>query len=348
MNFSKYGIITNDVELSYYNDRYLNHHKSILLQKESLLPIKGYTVDIKDKSKNIVSTLGEFFEREILINKNQNFSENLIGFSLINGNTKTISKDTIIYNNKFVDSCGMASHIKSFDIIKKSLFEFFERQCLVLSYLSQHPGQEIDESMFNDDINEYRNYLFNFVDELKFFNISLSERVYVILGIGLGETYKCIGLGTSENITEAIISSQQEMLQYFFSSYRKSKKEINYSTKKNSKDLYHVYFESLTCNEFNACYKYLEGGSFSTHFHKHNEFNIKNFLNEIYLNYRMEPFAFFFPNQRSIDHLKIIKIMDQNWFPNIYPNSFLEKTYINAESITGRKLDRSIKYIPFP
>lgn len=348
MSYSKFGIITNDVDFSYYSDRYLNHHKSLIIQKESFLPIKGYTVDIKDKNKNIVSTLGEFFEREILINKNQSSVNSLEGFSLISGKIKVVSKDMIIYKNKFVDSCGMASHIKSCDLIKKALYEFYERQCLVLSYLSRHPGQILEESILDNDNIKYRNYLYNFVDELKFFNISLSESVFVVLGIGIGEKYKCIGLGTSESIVEAIKGSMQEMLQYFFSSYSKTNKKINYATKKNTKDMYHVYFDSLTCNEFRECYKYLENGNSSISFNIFHEFNLQKFLQEMYLNYNMEPFAFFFPNQRNIGHLKIIKIIDENWFPNIYPKSFLEKTLLNVEALTGRKLDRSFEYIPFP
>lgn len=353
MSYNKMGILANDVEFSLYNDRYLNHHHSILISKESKIPIKAYTVDINMRNSNILSTMGELFEREILINKNQNKKDEILGFSLIDGSIKSKPKREIIYVDKFVDSCGMASHTNSFELIKKALFEFFERQCLILSYLSKYPGFKIGEDILqNEEINRYRKYLNNFIDEVKFYNISLSTQLNVVLGIGIGHKNKCIGLGTSENLLEAIKKSMQEMLQYFFGSCSKNSSISNSNLlmeyEESNRDLYHAYFDSITSQELNEEYEYLEKGAVANNIVQLNRFDIKKFIDDINTMQRMEPYAFFFPNQRNLSNLKILKIYDFNWFPNLLPLTYSEELYIKIENLVGRKLIRGCKYIPFP
>lgn len=352
MSYNKMGILANDVDFSLYNDRYLSHHHSILITKESNILIKAYTVDINMKSQNILSTVGELFEREILINKNHYKKDEVLGFSLIDGKVRFIPKRELIYVDKFVDSCGMASHINSYELVKKALFEFFERQCLIISYLSKYPGYRIDNSILqNEDIGRYKKYLDNFIDDVKFYNISLSKQLNVILGIGTGEKNKCIGLGTSESLSEAIKKSMQEMLQYFFGAISKNStynSDLLLKSEKKDRDIYHAHFDSLTSLELNSEYKYLEKDGFVNNGLKCDKFNLYKFINEIYIMQKMEPYVFFFSNQRNLPNLKILKVFDYNWFPNLLPLTYSEELYSKVEKLTGRKLIRKCKYIPFP
>lgn len=352
MSNNKMGILANDVDFSLYNDRYLSHHHSILITKESRISIKAYTVDINMKNQNIISTMGELFEREILINKNQDKNDEICGFSLNTGKVKTIPKKDIIYVDKFVDSCGMASHVNSYELIKKSLFEFFERQCLILSYLSKYPGHRIgDDFLQNENLNIYRKYLNNFIDKVSFYNISLSSQLNVVLGIGIGYKNKCIGLGTSENLSDAVKKSMQEMLQYFFGTCSKNSADasnIRLEYEESNRDIYHAYFDSLTSKKLNEEYKYLEESGSVNNVMQCNDFDLHKFLNEINIMLKMEPYAFFFPNQRNLSNLKVLKIYDYNWFPNLLPLTYSEELYSRIEKLTGRKLIRGCKYIPFP
>lgn len=354
MNYYRMGIISNDIDFLLYYDRFLTHHTSMLVLKNSSLPIKAYTTDIKEKYTNLLSTIGELFEREVLINKNQKKAEDITGFSLLNGTFKSIPKRDVIFIDKFVDSCGMASHTNSYLLIKKAVFEFFERQCLVLSYLSKTPASKVKNSFLfkNEELNIYRKYLLNFIDELKFYNISISNQVFVILGIGVGEQNKCIGIGTSEILGDALKKAMQEMLQYFMYTFSKDSGTLDSIEDKTRnierKDLYHEYFDSLSSNELNQKYDYLENEFVLEITEKYDSFNLQKFLKELKSGFNMDLYAFYFSNQRNLSNTKTVKILDFNWFPNILPLTYKTSVYSYVEANSSYKLDHNCKYIPFP
>lgn len=44
----------------------------------------------------------------------------------------------------------------------------------------------------------------------------------------------------------------------------------------------------------------------------------------------------------------LIKVLDLNWFPNLFPRSYEEKVYDFVEKVTHKELDRKCEFIPFP
>lgn len=212
-------------------------------------------MDIEKKREHIKSTLGEFFEREVLINSNPILGRQRIMTSLIDGSVKYVSLSELIFLDDFVDSCGMASHTLAEEVIWKAYKEFFERQSFIASFLFQLPACEIRIEK-ERDLRKGHQYILNYLEEIKYFNISLSKDNYVILAIGWSDKRKAAGLGTSRNIKRAIDKAQKEILQYF--AVAKNKREI---TAENiidlKKDLYHLNFDKMSVVDFKKEYEYL-------------------------------------------------------------------------------------------
>lgn len=346
----KLGILKNDVNFINNIDIFLNHHKNIYISREDILNIKAYTVDLQDYNNNILSTIGEFFEREILISKD-NINDYVNCFSLLDGSIKKLKKNSLIFIDKFVDSCGMASHINSDEVIFKSFCEFFERQIFIYNFLSKSKSKKIKIN-YNYNLYKYNCYLKNFVDEVNFFDISLVDDLYIIVGLGSGKN-KCIGLGTSTSLSDAINKAQKEMLQYFASSTTKYKNNLGFNINKNKiDDLYHLKFEKLTNKEFEKEYKYLFENCnefiLKNERLEENKFNLNKFIIKINNHLGMNPYLAFFKNKRNLSNLKITKVIDTNWFPNMNPKLFDIKTIKYIENITSSKLDTRCEYIPFP
>lgn len=64
--------------------------------------------------------------------------------------------------------------------------------------------------------------------------------------------------------------------------------------------------------------------------------------------YGMSPHIVFLPSKRDIENLKIVRIIDFNWFPHMNPSHYNREIYDYVQNITKIKLDENVKYIPFP
>ncbi|EJH6408781.1 YcaO-like family protein, partial [Enterococcus faecalis] len=245
------GFLRNKVNFVLNEDLFMSHHYNVYIEKYSKRPIKAYEVDLKNKRQHILSTIGEYLERETLINENSPKEHTVIATNLIDGSIKQVNLDMILFKNSFVDSSGMASHKKSKPLIWTAYKEFFERQSYITNFLFHTKAQQLNIDKI-EEIKKIDRYLTNYLDNVKYYNISLSKNLYVVLAVGYGEKYKAVGLGTSQSARKAVIKSQKEILQYFATSYSKYKEgQVSQRSEVviDNKDIYHDYFDRLRPEE---------------------------------------------------------------------------------------------------
>lgn len=179
---------------------------------------------------------------------------------------------------------------------------------------------------------------------IQFYNISLIESFYVILGKTIYNGNFYIGLGASNDIDKAIFQCIKEIFQmdyiYSFHGKNNSKKEIDYVD----------IFMSLSTDRISEAYKYLDE-NFTVCEYKEltsREFSIDNIFQQLNKQYNMKPLIIFLAPLRMINNLKIVKVLDRNWFSNLFPMSYEEKVYDFVEKVTHKELDRKCEFIPFP
>lgn len=300
------------------------------------------------KIPTILASVGEFFERERMMPNKLNrkiFKDDLItGYSLIDEQIVQINMNTIIGNeNNFVDSCGLASHTNSNDCIFNAIKEFIERQSFIFNYLSKESGK-----LINLDCIEKYEYILKKFKNFKFYNVSLIDEFYVILGKGIYDGNFYIGLGASNCLDEAISQSIKEIFQ-MDSIYSYKKLNILKFNDKKGND-YLDLFMSLSTDQINKAYKYLDENCIVCDYEKmvSKKFSVDKIFGQLNEHYCMKPLIFFLDPLREIGNLKFVKVLDLNWFPNLLPKTYAEKVYDFVESVTNKKLDRRCEFIPFP
>ncbi|EGO2662735.1 YcaO-like family protein [Enterococcus faecalis] len=345
------GFLRNKVNFVLNEDLFMSHHYNVYIEKYSKRPIKAYEVDLKNKRQHILSTLGEYLERETLINENSPKEHTVIATNLIDGSIKQVNLDMVLFKNSFVDSSGMASHKKSKPLIWTAYKEFFERQSYITNFLFHTKAQQLNIDKI-EEIKKIDRYLTNYLDNVKYYNISLSKNLYVVLAVGYGEKYKAVGLGTSQSARKAVIKSQKEILQYFATSHSKYKEEKvseGSGLVIDNKDIYHDYFDRLSSKEVKDLYAYLEGSEFII---LNNEekiekvshtFTIKNISNSL----NMSPYITMLENNHA-KNVKVVKVFDPKWFPNMAPRNFSKEIILNVENILKLKRKNFSELLPFP
>lgn len=276
----------------------------------------------------------------------------LIACSLISKEIKYIDTNKIVFCDKFVDSCGMASHIESGKVIWTAFKEFFERQCLITSYLSEKKGVEIDISK-NEILCRYNHYIYNYVDKVNYFDISMCNDIHVIIAIGLGKQYNAVGLGTDTHIVEAVKKAQKEILQHFASDKSKHDKNllINVSMIPDHMDTYHALFNSMISTDIYREYEYLytksEKGTIDNIQKIDRSREFESILSQIQTNLNMNPYIVIIPSFRNIPNLKIVKVFDENWFPHMNIKLFEESDYLKVSNAINVTLRRDKRILPF-
>lgn len=137
------NFLMNKVNFIANTDCFLTHHYHIYIEKEGSQTIRAYEADFKSRRKHILSTLGEYFEREVLINKNPIHYDACKMVSMVNGSIKIVPTSELIFKDKFVDSCGMASHTLTQELVWKAYKEYFERQSFIANFLFELPADKI-------------------------------------------------------------------------------------------------------------------------------------------------------------------------------------------------------------
>ncbi|GEK35601.1 YcaO-like family protein [Kurthia sibirica] len=346
------GFLLNSTELFSEKGIFLNHHYNNFMTRKDKIDVKAYEVGFNGRTNNLKKVFGEFFEREILINNNNSSQNTHVATSLITGEKKLVLKSSLIAVDEFVDSCGMASHTQSNLVIKNAFLEFFERQSLIVSFLSKRPSERLrvsKESSFT------HSYLLNFVDNVYYYNISLSPKIFVVLSLAIGKKKKSAGLGTSFNLNDAINKSQIEALQYFANDRTKIYEQLYNEASSEASDLYHILFDKMSLDEFQDNYSYLLTQEFTSSLNQNQlpkknmeEYNFLDLLIWCNKYLKMNPFICSFPNKRGIAHLKIVKIFDENWFPHLNASLYSIKDIDNISKIIGTPLSKEVDWIPFP
>lgn len=340
------NFLNNKLNFLVNTDIYLFHHYHIYIEKIGRYPVKAYEVDFANKRKHILSTIGEFYEREVLCDVNPSRNKEINVASLITGEVKKVEKTDVIFGDKFVDSCGMASHTLSEQVIWNAYKEFFERQSYIANFLFQLDAQKItiDKSL---DILKNDRYIKNYLNDILYFNISLNNNLFVVLALGWADDSKAVGLGTNKNLSKAVEKAQKEIMQYYATSLNKEKRIFECEEKLRFKDAYQEYFDSISIKKFKELYGYLNRSSESISVLE-DEITKTNLeiIMENYSKLDMEPFIAVF-NGRENTGVKVAKIQDLNWFPHMRPE-FYSKTIIEGlEQKFGWKRKNFDAWLPF-
>lgn len=341
MNF-----LRNKIYINVNSDCFLYHHYNIYFEKKAKQTIRAYEADRLEKCKHFISTIGEFYEREVLTNNYPLKEDKCMGVSMITGQKREIVTERLIFRNQFVDSCGMASHYLSQEVIWKAYKEFFERQSFLSSFIFQLPATEVlidgEYELVNFDL-----YLKNYLDSIKYYNISLNKNMFVILAIGYSENQKAAGLGTSRNMKAAINKAQKEMLQYFAVSPSKRNFTLEEMYVKD-KDIYHKEFEALSVCEFLNLYNYLEHSGSKKYYIDIMDGAVskKEIICENYKKLNMEPYVVMFEGREN-KGIKVVKIIDFNWFPHMRPGCYEEGLIDSIGKKMGWEAKVKPDWIPF-
>lgn len=345
------GFLKNKTNFILNTDLFLSHHYNVYVEKLSRQSIRAYEVDLTEKRKHILSTLGEYFEREILLNENPSKSPTVIATNLLNGTVKEFDTERIIFFKKFVDSSGMASHRQSRQLIWTAYKEFFERQSFIANYLFHTQATKIVIDKIEES-KKLEKYLKNFLDNIIYYNISLNKKIFVILAIGYGKIYKAVGLGTSCSIKKALVKAQKEMLQYFATSHSKYSNRgliLSSEEKTANKDIYHDNFDKLNPLEIKKAYEYLEGSAeliIDVH-EKTEKYDTSVLIKQVSLSLGMAPFVAMFESGHA-NGVKVVKIFDFNWFPHMAPKEYTEEIFFHVGGILGLERKNFSKLLPFP
>lgn len=182
-----------------------------------------------NKKNALKAAVGEHLERSsVYINNGRFKRENITGIDMTTHAEITIPLYRMLLYwgapplNKlnleglYNDTCGLASHITSFQSIQSAFFEFFERQSLLYSWFTNTPGKriKIGDLCKDPDIEKQINMAFGHIDELYFIDISMSEKVKVIICIATGKEIKGVGLSAHWDYKNAILGAIKELFQY--------------------------------------------------------------------------------------------------------------------------------------
>lgn len=304
----------------------------------------------KSQRNAILGGIGELLEREIMIPsklwERRCPNNEIRAYSIVNKKEVKISLDYIISNyGTLIDSCGLASHTNSKDVIMNSFDEFIERQSYLFNYLSKSSGEIINL----DRKDEYRCIRKQF-PSLKFYNISLIKGFYVILGKGFENGNFYIGLGSSASIDLALQKCIKEIQQCNYA-YKVNIRELQ---KKDFKELeytdYSGIFFSLDPNKLKNAYNYLDEKSTSIYVEEcpNYTFDLEELCIKLNEEYEMEPILVYLETLRCSKTVKTAKIIDLNWFKSLCIKFCDEDTFNYIEKATGKVLDRKCTFIPFP
>lgn len=105
----------------------------------------------------------------------------------------------------------------------------------------------------------------------------------------------------------------------------------------------------MSSKEVKDLYAYLEGSEFII---LNNEekiekvshtFTIKNISNSL----NMYPYITMFENNHA-KNVKVVKVFDPKWFPNMAPRNFSKEIILNVENILKLKRKNFSELLPFP
>lgn len=334
----KFSILNDKIVMNMSDSSFLNDNKTVMLSNLDNNRLQGFQTS-KSKEKSIVASIGEYIERQYLIEQNKYAGDfDVQAFSLLNKNEVSIKSSDVKKKYILIDSLGMATHKTSKECIKNALSEFIERQSFIFNYLSKKCGQSIDINRFGyTNTNDY-------FKNIKFYNISLIKEYYVVIGKGMIEDKFCIGLGSSNSMREAINKCMNEIKQCKIPVGKSEKKNLYIREKKLN---YIDYFLAIEPTRLDNAYKYLDlGSNIIESSEDYLDFDLEKIISSLWYNCKMNPLITVYNTRKSKINIKAIHIFDLNWFPSMMVYRYCEDNYRYIEEVMDCKLDRNCNFIP--
>lgn len=288
----------------------------------------------------ILGTIGEGFERQILLNCMPQRGDRINTI-----NMRNLKAETIIVNenvqNYFYDTCGLSTHRESKKCIFNSMSEFIERQSFILSYLAKLDAKKLVHNSF------VKSLLPKELEEISIYDISIINSFKVCLGYGkISDTKFAIGIGSGNNYKTALINLIREVFPL-----REIRRTRDTSIKTNYLD-YQDKFNMLDTDTILQAYDYLRKKSVELEIEEDTTFSLGETIDELYIKWKICPHLITFFDEKYVNrkykNAKNCKVIDLNYFPSLAVNTFSDSIYNNVEKITNLKLNRQINFIPFP
>lgn len=331
---------------------YLNQIVQSTIHTTQNYNMGGHSAGVKLDSV-LKPAVGEFIERHSLYFNYKNVEDSVPAFRLVSGDIIEVSAQDIFFvrGGKFNDSCGVGSHLNSTHAIKAAFFEFFERQSFIFNWLTCSSGQRIPNQYITGHENkELYKALHSFVDDVYLLEISLHEDIYVVLGLGISEFYKGIGLAAHVNLEEAIHSTLSEMLQSVNNNY--NKQEVTaYEEEEllDDMDLYKMSYVSLTPQQLLQKFDYLYNDPSDFIMKEKRDIkDLNSIIQTIERDLGLEVYGClippFYKNYRS----KIIKVFSRGGYPHMDPSQYDEKTTYITFNRHIEEFPNAYQRTPFP
>lgn len=335
-------LLNSDIAISITHNNFIRNKKSCVIHNLIEKKITSSYIHL-NKENCILAALSEYLEREVLILKNHYiYGKEVEAYSLVDNKKTIIDRETILEKRLFVDSCGMAAHKNSNFIIENALDEFIERQSFIFNYLSKTPGENISFDFIKKIIN-----IDNYFSSISFYNISLIKGYFVIFAKGLINNQFHVGLGSSNDFTVALNKCIKELYQ--------CKNSYTYPIDKvdiiNEKEFnYDVFFYSLDPLKVKKAYEYLEKGNleFDYDIIYSNKLSLFDAVKKLNYVCKINPHIVVYNTKYLNSNIKVIQIIDLNWFPALLPYRYNTEVYDYVEKVMDRQLDRKCNFIPFP
>lgn len=311
----------------------------------------GNNRTLKDTLK---STVGESIERSHLYHYSGD-NQLVNAFNIINGKTIEVeikdfllNLDLNILENDYPlysDTCGVATHLNSSKAIENALYEFIERQSLIMTWISKIPGRVIPLKYIDNYMN------LKYLDGYRFHvcDISIWDSFKVALVIGINDYSKrfVVGCCAHKDLFKAVEGAMSEasMIAHFYESDNASNigsNKVDPQTTEESNS-YANYFYSLTFEEMKNSYKFImESSTFIE-----DKVISEDIRREDIESLGLDIYCLMIPT-RNNKKFKTVKIFSPDAFPHMDTSRITPSLYKIVKVLNYKDFPNIYKPIPFP
>lgn len=324
-----------------------------------------YSLDSSSGLKNttllsIQATIGEYIERDTLSNNRNNYKVD--AFNLINGDITSINLKEFLLNleldslknsfPRYSDTTGAATHIYSKKAIEGGIYEFVERQSLIMAWLTRKPGLKISDKNIEKYLTDQSlsDYIFYIQD------ISLWKefKVIFIIGINVKEELFVVGCSSNKNFYSAIDSAMEEIivLARAFKGFKNVFPKNNASKEsvvgnEYIKNDYARNYYSLSLNEFIKSYEFIFKNETLLNRHNNKYFEEEKLCIEDIKSLNLDLYCTMIPSENN-SLFKTIKIFSPHAFPHMDTSRLNPFNYKITKDFSIKSFPNINKSIPFP